>query len=443
MLHFRIGASQSCISIVFQGEIPTARTMLSASFVLKPKVVIPKPRPVVKPKVPGPATTIRPPVSIPKGEVTFKGLKKRGFDIDEASFGADIDSPVARQFAKILQQYDDEFPGIFKNIRITAENLGDEVGGMFRKEFGGNKFVFSKEVLKNPTKIGKVVRGSRKSGWLAGDDLQSLIEHELGHLVDFRPAGQTGLVPTRFAKSYLRKNPPTRKSLSGYSETDSREAWAEAWQRIRHPDGKPFTPWERGFRDAMARGYKEKNLPVPKWLGDVKLKPKAVTPKPPVVKPVKAPRAKPVKLDTSLRRADPDEFFDEVFEALEEGRGGPALDEIGLALSGEGQKKAIVDAGGELRAVMSTEANAQRVKILHLGSAKPGGGSRAILEAIDEAIEKKLPLYLESTEDAIGFYRKLGMTEVPGKHAIFQTGLRDLQKIRKGLVQQLNKKFPK
>lgn len=242
-----------------------------------PKKVTPKPVRVVTPKPKAPARITKIPDVPEKISPSFDNLHSRGLNIDLASFGDDLDPAMMKQFASILDQYDKDFPGILDHILITAEELGPDVGGVFRKEFGQQTFVFSKNVLKNPSTARKLVKSAKRSRWLASDELNSLIEHELGHLVDFRPSSKTGVVPTRFAKSYLRKNPPTRKTLSGYAETSKEEAWAEAWARIRSPGTKPLTSWEKGFRDALIRGYTEKKQDVPVWLSLKKISPKPKT----------------------------------------------------------------------------------------------------------------------------------------------------------------------
>ena len=177
-----------------------------------------------------------------------------------------MNSKMVERYASLLNKYEDDFPGIFKGVVVKVEDLGPDVGGTFRKEFNERTLIMSKDTLVDPKHLTKVTKAAHKSGWLAGDSLESLLDHEVGHLVDFLPFNKVDEIVPGYssANSYLIKNPPKAKDLSAYATTSKEEAFAEAWARVR--SGKPLTKWEKGFKDSMIEGYKEAKKDVPEWL---------------------------------------------------------------------------------------------------------------------------------------------------------------------------------
>lgn len=188
------------------------------------KKTIPKKPPVKKPPVKAAAAA---------DEVTLENLKERGLWVDTASFGKEVDSDTAKHIAKVLSSYEDEFPGLLKNINIRAENMGEDVAMALRREGGSQQLLVSKDVLKNRRVLDKTLKSAKKSKWLAGDTLDHVLDHEMAHVIDFVPPSKLGIIPPkRFAKAYIKKNPPTRKGLSGYGTTSTEEKRGQRFDQV-------------------------------------------------------------------------------------------------------------------------------------------------------------------------------------------------------------------
>ena len=225
-----------------------------------PKASIPKPE-----SQPQPRSKPKKKSSPPKTSgITAKSLRQRGINIASETFEG-LNKEEADKIFRLINEYENDFPGIFKFIQIKAVPLGVDVPGTFRREGGSRSLLFSTDALKKPAALKKTVKQAYKEGWLAGDTVEHLIHHEIGHLIDFTPfAKQQKLIKLRLAKKYLRNNPPSRDDLSGYARTSKEELFAEAWGAIRSK--KKLTKWEKGFKQAFIDDYKERGKDIPKWL---------------------------------------------------------------------------------------------------------------------------------------------------------------------------------
>jgi hypothetical protein len=84
--------------------------------------------------------------------------------------------------------------------------------------------------------------------------------------------------------------------------------------------------------------------------------------------------------------------------------------EIGNALTRLDSSRVIVTRGDRLDAVAAWSAHDDAIFLDHVGSLVRGGGSRALLPVVRDALTSGKPLEFESTDSATGFYDKLGFT---------------------------------
>jgi len=116
----------------------------------------------------------------------------------------------------------------------------------------------------------------------------------------------------------------------------------------------------------------------------------------------------------------------------EEGKSS-AENEIIVALSEQHNNRMIITRGDELVSVISWhEYPGKSVIVQHLGSIAKGGGTKAILGATKAALQLDVPLKFQSTQEAVGFYDKMGFTpdsSRPREDAWYKTSPEDLEKV--------------
>lgn len=90
-------------------------------------------------------------------------------------------------------------------------------------------------------------------------------------------------------------------------------------------------------------------------------------------------------------------------------RSGHRYVETESALIDQDASKLVVrDGNGDIVAAMSYRVDEEEVTISHLGSITPGNGRRLVDQAIAVAREHGLPVRLESSDEAVEFYKRLG-----------------------------------
>lgn len=133
------------------------------------------------------------------------------------------------------------------------------------KPDGGGKFTLeiNAEMFKDPDKLSGMLKAQKASGFLAGDSVEHVIHHELGHVLELsnRLGGVSGGVVFDAVK-YVEAHPPRISDLSQYGLTNSHETFAEAHGVLMTQPKESWNSWLRGFADALRMGYVSKGVPV-------------------------------------------------------------------------------------------------------------------------------------------------------------------------------------
>jgi len=335
---------------------------------ITPPIQVPKPQPIAppaSPPTPKPPTVPKPkpappntPTPIPQSRRSLEELnnsKTTKLNIDTHAFRqTNIDQNTVAEIERVLSRFEADFPGLLNDVKVGVESLGVDVGAAYRKEFSSNSLVFSKQMMEDPKKFSKIIKQAETNRWLAGGSLEHIIEHELAHAIDLGPFASTQIVPKRFAKSYIKKNPPKRLDLSGYAMTDPEEAFAEAWARIRTTGSDKLTSWEIGFRDALIKGYTENKKEIPVWLSVPKTTPKPKPTPAPKPKPTPAPKPKPTPAPKPKPTPAPNDSWVPVETKKQFSKQyGEMLNTNTRVISNDWQMTALNDAGKDIRRVLN------------------------------------------------------------------------------------------
>jgi hypothetical protein len=180
---------------------------------------------------------------------------------------AGLRSGLDRNYVSLNPKYFAKGAGTFDGVRVDRAK-------QFRAEtFTGGKILQGKTKFRRVRKPANVTDAAwdEPGHWFATSDVQGLINHELGHVVDlgrFDAAqvitrrGPNSAVTNR-ARAYAKNNPPTRATLSEYGLTNERETFAEAYSASWATPVAQQEPWLKGWTRELVEGYKDANLPVP------------------------------------------------------------------------------------------------------------------------------------------------------------------------------------
>jgi hypothetical protein len=176
---------------------------------------------------------------------TIESVTNKNQDIffDLTGIHAKNIEPTLKQVDKLTQ----EWPEVSDRIKYIGTN---PPGINWDLDFAYAKSLPSGIIGLNPSHFGDIDFGNqlsanKKTQWLAGHNVESIITHEFGHQVNYMLSGLGEVSLTRVSSNdfsgsipdtvslFFEKNKPTKK-LSTYSLTNDSEAFAEAFSALKH-----------------------------------------------------------------------------------------------------------------------------------------------------------------------------------------------------------------
>lgn len=124
--------------------------------------------------------------------------------------------------------------------------------------------VFNSDVFAKPWKESKMLDLLHKQGEIAGNTLDYVVNHEVGHAID-----KLGDIGKLVRSKFLTKNPPKAKDLSKYATKSLDEAFAEAYAVASTTPSESWNPWVRKFAKALKESYSEAGGIPPAWMKDI------------------------------------------------------------------------------------------------------------------------------------------------------------------------------
>lgn len=276
---------------------------------------------------------------------------------------------------------------------------------------------------------------------IAMGDWHAIVRHEYGHHVHQYLDKQSYKDWSKFFDDnaeYFSQN------VSRYSATNHKEAFAEAFSAYTSPlydkaagygtryrlDKKIEEALEQVMRGERITAYRTAEVGTTAKPVIRRAASRSAAIKPPAVRLYKDPLPKTISESVSSKLADEVDALGAVYDVPQH-----RLDEMKQAIYSAGQGAdhvfALRGIDKEIRAVMSIGDHGDALEIFHFGSfgTTSGAGTEAMRRALEYAKRKGLPLEWTSSDDAVGFYKKLGFKTVEGNAKAFKASLDEIDDV--------------
>jgi len=191
-----------------------------------------------------------------------KALQTEGLAVD---FGR-VHKTHARRIATEMRAWTAEHGSQVTNALrkvVAVADLGDATMAIRIEADGTMILRLNERMLRSPTKITNLLKREFKRGWLAGDDLRHIVNHELGHAIErgrYFNALESRAVLQKWMKSGF------SSELSQYATESIEEAWAEAYAKVMTTPANKLNALQEQFRQALIKDLQTHSYPIPKRL---------------------------------------------------------------------------------------------------------------------------------------------------------------------------------